>query len=286
MWWVVELKKTPLARDELRSLAGAFGADVRFAGSVGLVSKPLPFWRLTQARWAACEFPAGQRLDDFRVTGPHHLELWLGKKLEGNVNLSRPKTVVRVARAGNRVMYGIEAWHYSHKEISSPVARSPGMLKPETARLLVNLAGVKPGERVLDPFCGTGTIVVEAAIAGANATGVDDDWHMIEMSERNSSAAGIDAALERADFFNFKTRKKFDVVITDLPYGRSAKRKGAHLENRALEKIALLLSNGGRVLVVSHKKLHAPKTLYCEHVFRQRVHRSLTRHIHVLKQKR
>jgi len=48
----------------------------------------------------------------------------------------------------------------------------PARMHPITARRLVE-AFSHPGERVLDPFCGSGTVLVEARIAGREAVGVD-----------------------------------------------------------------------------------------------------------------
>ncbi len=48
----------------------------------------------------------------------------------------------------------------------------PARMHPVTAARLVT-AFTQPGERVLDPFCGSGTVLVEAMLAGRMALGVD-----------------------------------------------------------------------------------------------------------------
>jgi DNA modification methylase len=48
----------------------------------------------------------------------------------------------------------------------------PARMHPLTARRLVE-AFSKPGDAVLDPFCGSGTVLVEARLAGRAAVGVD-----------------------------------------------------------------------------------------------------------------
>jgi DNA modification methylase len=48
----------------------------------------------------------------------------------------------------------------------------PARMHPITARRLVE-AFSHPGERVLDPFCGSGTVLVEARLAGREGVGVD-----------------------------------------------------------------------------------------------------------------
>ncbi|MGK4001930.1 DNA methyltransferase [Sorangium sp. So ce1036] len=48
----------------------------------------------------------------------------------------------------------------------------PARMHPDTARRLIEGLS-RPGERVLDPFCGSGTVLVEARLAGRAAIGVD-----------------------------------------------------------------------------------------------------------------
>lgn len=48
----------------------------------------------------------------------------------------------------------------------------PARMHPSTARRLVEALS-RPGDRVLDPFCGSGTLLVEARLAGRAAIGVD-----------------------------------------------------------------------------------------------------------------
>jgi DNA modification methylase len=48
----------------------------------------------------------------------------------------------------------------------------PGKLHPQTARRVIDGLS-KPGDAVLDPFCGSGTVVVEARLSSRRAVGVD-----------------------------------------------------------------------------------------------------------------
>ncbi|PJE75578.1 hypothetical protein COV04_04090 [Candidatus Uhrbacteria bacterium CG10_big_fil_rev_8_21_14_0_10_48_11] len=83
-------------------------------------------------------------------------------------------------------------------------ARS-GMLPPKLARLMVNLLGLPPQGILLDPFCGSGTILMEAAVAGwASVIGSDKSAKAVSDSEENmawlKNAKGISA-----DYTFFKT---------------------------------------------------------------------------------
>lgn len=48
-----------------------------------------------------------------------------------------------------------------------------GKFNPQIVRAIGNLIGLKPGDWVLDPFCGSGTTLLEAAHVGWNAISID-----------------------------------------------------------------------------------------------------------------
>lgn len=61
-----------------------------------------------------------------------------------------------------------------------------GMLPPKVAQAMINMAGpLKPLDLILDPFCGSGTILQESIFLGFKAIGSDLDQHMVENSEKN-----------------------------------------------------------------------------------------------------
>lgn len=48
-----------------------------------------------------------------------------------------------------------------------------GKFNPQVAKSLLNIFGVRPGDRVLDPFCGSGTTLVECSHIGVRGFGID-----------------------------------------------------------------------------------------------------------------
>lgn len=48
-----------------------------------------------------------------------------------------------------------------------------GKFNPQVVRSLFNIYGIKEGDSILDPFCGSGTTLVEASHCGINANGTD-----------------------------------------------------------------------------------------------------------------
>ena len=91
---------------------------------------------------------------------------------------------------GDKVLLGrtlsvhdIDAW--SKRDFEKPVRDAKrGMLPPKLARLMVNLSGISEG-RLLDPFCGTGTILMEASLLGFDVIASDADPAAIEATQSN-----------------------------------------------------------------------------------------------------
>ena len=58
-------------------------------------------------------------------------------------------------------------------------------MMPRMARTLVNLSLAGSGSILLDPFCGTGGILIEAEMLGVHAVGSDFDPMMIQGCKEN-----------------------------------------------------------------------------------------------------
>jgi len=128
-----------------------------------------------------------------------------------------------------------------------------GALRPVAAAAMVRLAGAPPG-RLLDPCCGSGTIVQEALAAGWDAQGSDLDEEAVSVARANVA----DAVIQRADALSLPHPDgAFDAVVTNLPFGRQfrpdADRPGgssAGWVRSALREAARVTRPGGRVVVL------------------------------------
>ena len=163
----------------------------------------------------------------------------------------------------------------------------PGSMDPILARAVCNLAGVAPGTRLLDPFCGTGGILLEGALLGADVVGVDAQSKMVRGTARNLADAGIDGgAVCRGDATRLPLSDgAVDAVAFDAPYGRQSKIAGADLGNLVADALAEARRVGERcVLVADRDYTAAAETAGWTALdrFERRVHRSLVRHVHVL----
>jgi SAM-dependent methyltransferase len=90
----------------------------------------------------------------------------------------------------------------------------PARMHPVTARRLV-VAFSKPGEVILDPFCGSGTVLVEARLAGRAAVGVDANPLAVRLARLKLTATTpdqrarwIDAAREVAVFADARRKAR------------------------------------------------------------------------------
>jgi len=88
-----------------------------------------------------------------------------------------------------------------------------GKFHPQLVKALMNIIGIKEGDTVLDPMCGSGTLNVEAAIIGVNSIGIDKNPFACFMSRVKYEALSLDLGLleelsdSRSLFKEFITKK-------------------------------------------------------------------------------
>jgi tRNA (guanine10-N2)-dimethyltransferase len=165
----------------------------------------------------------------------------------------------------------------------------PGAISPDIARALVNLCEIRPDDLVLDPFCGTGGILLEAGMIRARVLGIDVQESMVRGADLNLMSHGFEYQLACGDACNLPLRDgSIDAVVTDPPYGRSAIVKAESVESlykNALPEIYRVMKVGGHAVVVSDFELSWADEIgfVVVGLHTQRVHRSLTRYILVLR---
>ena len=149
-----------------------------------------------------------------------------------HVDLDNPETIIKAYILEDEIILGrleqeIDRGKFNQRKNQNRPFSSPVSLDPKLARTLVNLSGVKPGERLLDPFCGTGGILIEAGLCGVGVAGTDIDQEMVKGCRKNLEEYGIinhDIRQESAEKAPEAFDKEFDAIVTDLPYGRSSKK--------------------------------------------------------------
>ena len=160
------------------------------------------------------------------------------------------------------------------RDRSKPYAdHKKGMLPPKVARMMVNIGmGENRSALLYDPFCGTGTTLMEGALLGAQIIGSDLDAVAIEGAQANlnwlaevypQATETIKAAqLKVADATHVSwpnLAKKVEALVTE-PFLGKPKPQPAFLKNmfRGLEKLYLgalkqwtqVLKPGARIVMV------------------------------------
>jgi tRNA (guanine10-N2)-dimethyltransferase len=93
-------------------------------------------------------------------------------------------------------------------------------LPSRLSRALVNLAA-GPNDILLNPCCGAGSILLDAASIGATGYGIDWNARMVEISRTNLGFFGYAAEVRLADACRWTHRGT--VVVADLPYDRNCR---------------------------------------------------------------
>jgi len=218
----------------------------------------------------------------------------LNKTPRTRVNLKAPdKTFVGVL-TDEKFVFGLRVAEISPKPFVERRPKKkpffhPSAMPAKLARCMVNLGMPKSGELVLDPFCGTGSMLIEAGLVGCRALGSDIQRRMVRGSLRNLT------------YFNIKpegvivadARKlpitKVGCVVTDPPYGMSAttfKRTTRQIVEEILVSVHDMLGKKRRVCIATPKTLNVRligtalgyRHLESHFIY---VHRSLTREIAV-----
>jgi demethylmenaquinone methyltransferase/2-methoxy-6-polyprenyl-1,4-benzoquinol methylase/phosphoethanolamine N-methyltransferase len=117
------------------------------------------------------------------------------------------------------------------------------------SRTVIELAGVKAGDRVLDVACGTGNLTLAAqryAGEAGRVWGIDASPEMIEVARKKAARSGLPLQFEvrLAEDLGFP-ESTFDVVISRLAFHHLPD----DLKLRALDEIFRVLKPGGTLLI-------------------------------------
>lgn len=122
----------------------------------------------------------------------------------------------------------IETCNYEELEkqdMEKPVRRESLAISPRLAKIMINLSKAKPGEIIVDPFCGIGVILQEALRLGINVIGIDKDPEAIKgilknlkwgkFSEKNYQIVNGDSSTVKI--------KKSNAIVTEPSLGQVLK---------------------------------------------------------------
>jgi len=122
---------------------------------------------------------------------------------------------------------------------------------PTIAAALARIAGVQDGDVVWDPFCGSGSELIERARLGhAHLIGSDLDARALEAARANLAAAGLTAELTLGDALAFDPGP-VSLIISNPPLGRRIRGDAGALLERFVARAARLLVPGGRLVWIT-----------------------------------
>ncbi len=204
------------------------------------------------------------------------------------VNLDNPKTQFELHFTGKRVYCGKLLWENTEKFEDRRAHLRPELmptsLHPRLARALVNLTGAKGSETIIDPFCGTGGILMEAGLMRLNAAGSDINPIIVRKCLLNLKHYKLKIAVTEQDAL--KAKGKYDYFATDLPYGKNTGRMNLEkLYSAFLKKLKKTMKKRAVVVFpgnVKYKPLIRAAKLKIESEFSHYIHKSMTKKIVVL----
>lgn len=124
-----------------------------------------------------------------------------------------------------------------------------GALRPTVAAAMAQLAG-QPEGILLDPCCGSGTILVEAAKAGWRAEGIDIDPGAVRIARRNAPRAEVRQGDVRHLLYGDCSVR---ACVANLPFGRqyAVQQDMNEWLSGALSEMARVTQPGGRIVLLA-----------------------------------
>jgi tRNA G10 N-methylase Trm11 len=134
-------------------------------------------------------------------------------------------------------------------------------IRANVACAMLRAAHVTPGERILDPFCGSGTILLEAVsmLNGAvECVGTDCSQRSLNGAKKLADIVGETAAsritYEQLDARNLHRHfpaASFDAIVTNPPWGNNT------IDGLGKKKHAQLMAKGAKKAADAGKEVHA-----------------------------
>ena len=179
------------------------------------------------------------------------------------VDLTGYQTEIRVDIVDNQCFIGRQLTRETLDRRFAWVYRPRVTLRTNIAYCLLIMARPAGTETVIDPFCGSGTIPIEAAaiFPALRVLASDRSDKAVEGARANATAAGLAHRIEfsRLDVFELSRAHapgSIDSIVTDPPMGVRLGRNMDFLGfyRRFLEQAFVVLKPGGRIVLLTGRR--------------------------------
>jgi tRNA G10 N-methylase Trm11 len=168
----------------------------------------------------------------WRFDDPAELELWVIEHQPG------------------KILAGYRASDARMRQHDGRARERPGALRPTVAAAMIWLAG-RPGSALLDPCCGSGTVLTEALRAGwPRVYGTDIDPEAVRIASHNVPTARVAAGDARQLSCGSAS---MDACVSNLPFGKQYDMQG-ELDtwlHEVLTELSRVTAVGGRVVLLA-----------------------------------
>jgi tRNA G10 N-methylase Trm11 len=136
----------------------------------------------------------------------------------------------------------------------------PSSINPVNAAIVMKAITrwLRPSAKVIDPFCGAGTMLIERAKLKPfqTLTGIDIFNSAITAAEINSNLANVKIDLIVRDILDFSTVDLFDEMISNMPFESKSGASGFNtkLYSEFVNKLPSLIKSGGMVFLYTVEK--------------------------------
>ncbi|MDE1769215.1 MAG: N-6 DNA methylase [Thaumarchaeota archaeon] len=202
----------------------------------------------------------------------------LKKRWGSKVSLSNPNLTIYLIITDSKQYIGCADSKIEPK-MPTKVIKHPHELDLKLSRCIVNLSQLKEGNTLLDPFCGTGTILLQAESMKIKAIGIDYDGIMCNITRKNLQANKFSSKVINSTYHEMQNiRNKIDGIVTDLPYGISS--KSSISPKKLIQDFVSTIPKRKKLVLVYKKGLDIPELEKAKkyEIYR---HKSLTRVIAV-----
>lgn len=130
----------------------------------------------------------------------------------------------------------------------------PGSLKPSVAAAMLMMAGAAPGQTLLDSFCGTGTILIEAALQGLRSVGGDLQRTAVQYARMNAGNAQVRLVICQWDAQCLPlATASVDLTVSNIPWGRQivVNEDLKSLYRASLREMRRVVKPGGSIVLLT-----------------------------------